>query len=264
MKIIFGVLFFLSVEFDNAIAQTISISGYIYDSKNKESLADVSIWENQIKQSTTTNNYGFFNLLLDTSTLRLPYKIIISFVGYKKDTLVIQQNKNTIVNVLLDPNNTLGEVIITSTRTPIEEQKVSGVVEIPIEQIKTMPAFGGERDIIKAYQFMPGIQQGSEGKSSLIVRGGSNDQNLILLDGVPLYYINHLGGFVSLFNDDAINSSKIYKGGFPANYGGRLSSVLDVGMKDGSSEKIKGDISVGMISSKILIEGPLKKKLQLL
>jgi hypothetical protein len=261
MKIIFRILllFFLSVEFDNATAQTISISGYIYDSKNKESLADVSIWENQIKQSTTTNNYGFFNLLLDTSTLELPYKVIISFLGYKKDTLVIQQNKNTIVNVLLDPNNTLGEVIITSTRTPIEEQKVSGVVEIPIEQIKTMPAFGGERDIIKAYQFMPGIQQGSEGKSSLIVRGGSNDQNLIMLDGVPLYYINHLGGFVSLFNDDAINSSKIYKGGFPANYGGRLSSVMDVGMKDGSSEKIKGAISVGMISSKILIEGPLKK-----
>ena len=101
MKIIFRtlLLFFLSVEYNNAISQNISISGYIYDSKNKESLADVSIWENQTKQSTTTNKYGFFNLLLDTSTLRLPYKIIISFVGYKKDTLVVQHNKNTIVNI---------------------------------------------------------------------------------------------------------------------------------------------------------------------
>jgi CarboxypepD_reg-like domain/TonB-dependent Receptor Plug Domain len=251
--------FLIPVAYSPAPGQTISISGYVYDSKSKESLADVTIWENKTKQSTTTNIYGFFNLSLDASAPGLPYKVLVSFVGYKKDTLVIQQAKDTIVNVLLESANTLGEVIITSGRTPIEEQKVSGVVEIPIAQIRTMPAMGGERDIIKAYQFMPGIQQGSEGKSSLIVRGGSNDQNLILLDGVPLYYINHLGGFVSLFNDDAINTSKIYKGGFPANYGGRLSSVMDVGMKDGSGEKLRGDISAGVISSKVLLEGPLKK-----
>jgi len=257
-KKIFLLISFYAI-FSIGMCQKIFISGYVYDIQSHESLVGANVWDNETKQATTTNNFGFFNLSLQTLKLKLPLKIICSFVGYQRDTIIINQTKDTILHINLKSNNNLKEINIISQKVPIEAQTKSGIVSIPILQIQSLPTFGGEKDIIKAYQLMPGVQQGKEGISTLLVRGGSADQNLILLDDVPLYYINHLGGFVSLFNDDAINSTRLYKGGFPASYGGRLSSVMDVRMKDGSNDKINGNICIGLISSKISIEGPIKK-----
>ena len=125
--------------------------------------------------------------------------------------------------------------------------------------MEILPSLTGEKDIIRAYQLMPGVQSGSEGTSNLYIRGGSPDQNLILIDDVPVYYINHLGGFVSIFDENAINSMKLIKGGFPARYGGRLSSVVDIRLKDGDLNKFHGEISVGFIASRIFFEGPIIK-----
>ena len=128
-----------------------------------------------------------------------------------------------------------------------------------MDKVKSLPVLLGEVDIIKTAQLLPGIQSGSEGSSGIYVRGGGPDQNLILLDGVPIYNANHLFGFFSVFNADAINGVKIVKGGFPARYGGRLSSVLDINMKEGDMKKIHGEGSIGLISSKIMLNGPIVK-----
>ena len=126
-----------------------------------------------------------------------------------------------------------------------------GTIDVPLKQLQAMPSLGGEKDILKALQLMPGVKFGDEGKSGLYVRGGSPDENLVLLDDVPLYSVNHLGGYVSIFNTDAINSIKMYKGSFPANYGGRLASVLDIRMKDGNMKETKGSVALGLLTSKV-------------
>ncbi len=124
------------------------------------------------------------------------------------------------------------------------------IVSIPIKQVKLLPSLGGESDVLKAIQLMPGVQSGNEGTSGLYVRGGSPDQNLMVLDDVPLYYVNHLGGLVSIFNTDAISNINLIKGGFPARYGNRLSSVMDIRMKDGNLKEVKGNAMIGMVASK--------------
>ena len=133
------------------------------------------------------------------------------------------------------------------------------IVSVPISKVTVMPSLGGESDLLKSLQLMPGVQSGNEASSGLYVRGGSPDQNLMVIDDVPIYYVNHLGGFVSTFNSDAINSMKLVKGGFPAHYGSRLSSVLDVRMKEGNMKEFHGSGMIGMIASKIMVEGPIKK-----
>src|SRR5687768_8758819 len=135
-----------------------------------------------------------------------------------------------------------------------------GTIDVPIEQIKALPALLGEVDVFKVLQLLPGVQSGTEGSSGLYVRGGGPDQNLILLDGVPVYNASHLFGFVSVFNADAINHVELVKGGFPARYGGRLSSVIDIRMKEGNSKKVQGEGSVGLVASRLTIEGPLNDK----
>lgn len=154
----------------------------------------------------------------------------------------------------------LNEVVISATQDkPIEQKTEMSVVSIPIKQVKLLPYLGGESDVLKAIQLMPGVQSGNEGTSGLYVRGGSPDQNLIVLDDVPLYYVNHLGGLVSIFNTDAISNITLIKGGFPARYGNRLSSVMDIRMKDGNLKEFKGNAMIGMIASKISVEGPIKQ-----
>ena len=146
-----------------------------------------------------------------------------------------------------------------SSQYSIEDKVEMSTVSIPMKQLKTMPMMAGELDIVKALQLLPGIRSGHEGQSTMYVRGGSHDQNLLLLDDVPLYNINHLGGFVSVFNPEAINNFKMYKGAFPARYGGRLSSVLDVRMKDGNMKEQHTQATLGFISCKLQTEGPIKK-----
>jgi len=158
-------------------------------------------------------------------------------------------------------HNVLDEVTVVGYRSELGVKGTQmSAIEVPVSQIKNIPTLFGENDIIKAIQLLPGVQSGTEGSAGLYVRGGGLDENLLLLDGVPLYNVNHMFGFFSVFNSDALKNVTLYKGSFPARFGGRLSSVVDVRMKDGDDKKIKGTASVGAISSKIQLEGPIIKE----
>jgi len=179
--------------------------------------------------------------------------------GYIEDAET-KLTKDTLVEIALTQSLSLEEVVITADQAErIEERSQMSVVNIPITQIKKIPAFLGETDVLKALQLLPGVQSGGEGQSGLYVRGGSPDQNLILLDGVPVYNASHLFGFFSVFNADAIKDVNLIKGGFPARYGGRLSSVLEINMKEGNMQKLHGSVSLGLIASKFMLEGPIVK-----
>ncbi len=237
------------------ISQPVTIFGYISDKHTSEKLIGANVYDGRKQTGTTSNNYGFYSLQYrkgDTVNL------IVSYIGYSvfKKQLILKENNE--LNILLEPGSELEEVVVKGAR-PIEERTEISTHKIPIQEIKKLPAIGGESDLVKALQFLPGVQSGNEGSSGLYVRGGSPDQNLILLDGVPLYYVNHMGGFVSVFNPDAINSVSLIKGGFPARYGNRLSSVLDIRMNEGNMKEFKGRSTIGLISSKVCVEGPLKQ-----
>ncbi len=227
------------------------VSGFVSDKNTGEKLIGVSVFNDKGK-GTVTNEYGFFSL--DAQKDRI---LSFSFIGYKVKKINIKQD--TVVDVKLEPaDNEIDEVVISSQKKRIEETEVS-TVYANIKDIQKLPSLGGETDIIRSLKLYPGIQSGNEGTTGLYIRGGGPDQNLFLLDGIPLYNISHLFGFMSVFNDDALNSIKVIKGGFPARYGGRLSSVVDVRLKEGNSNKISGNFSAGLISSKFMLEGPVKK-----
>ncbi len=234
------------------------LSGFVFDEETGEILINATIYDASLHIVTTTNNYGYYSLKLPA---RKKLELNISYVGYESQTTNIQFTNDTLLNFSLIPKeNIIDEVIVTREQKSYSDRIELGTVDIPIKEIKQLPSLSGEPDIMKAYQLMPGISQGVEGKSGLYVRGGSPDQNLIMIDDIPLYYVNHLGGFVSVFNDEAIKNIKMYKGGYPANYGGRLSSVMDIRMKDGSSKDLKGVASIGLLTTKFQIEGPVKNE----
>ncbi len=232
-----------------------NISGFVYDAETGEKIINAVIYQEATTNSTVSNNFGFYTLHFtskDTAVVK------VSYIGYKTAAKRISIETDKTNNFYLYPDNKVEEVII-SADLPIEKRNEIGILEIPVNQLNKIPTIGAESDVMKAFQLMPGIQSGDEGSNNLYVRGGSPDENLILLDDVPLYYVNHLGGFVSVFNSDVIKRIKLIKGGFPARYNGRLSSVIDVRMKDGDMKSYHGNIGIGIISSKIGIEGPLKK-----
>ncbi len=240
-----------------ALSQQITISGYVQDAETGERLIGANIVELNTNTGTTSNNYGFYSLILSRKDSAV---ITVSFVGYRMIRKKIAADRDQNIDFSLHPGDSLEAVTVVGHReVPIERRDEMSMVSIPVKQTEALPALGGEPDIMKTLQLMPGVQSGNEGSSGLYVRGGSPDQNLILMDDVPLYYVNHLGGFVSIFNTDAIRKTKLIKGGYPAYYGGRLSSILDVRMKEGNMKKFHGSGMIGMIASKIAVEGPLKK-----
>ena len=239
-----------------AFSQTVTIRGFVSDQTNGERLLNANVYEQKIQRGTITNNFGFYSL----SFPRGKYSIACSFVGYQTQLLEINLQKDTVIDFKLSLKADLEEITITGQK--IESQVTStqmSRVEISMDKVQSLPAFLGEADVIKTIQLLPGVQSGSEGTSGLYVRGGGPDQNLILLDDVPVYNAEHLFGFFSVFNPDAIKSVSFYKGGFPARYGGRLSSVLDIRMKDGNAKELNGNFSIGLISSKLNLEGPIVK-----
>ncbi|RLD59996.1 MAG: TonB-dependent receptor [Bacteroidetes bacterium] len=253
-NVVFVTLIFFSTQL---FSQKITISGFVQDDKSGEKLIGANVYDLNSLKGTITNNFGFYSLTLPATD---SVKIIFSFIGYQTQKKDLALKKDFSLNIYLHAGNLLHEVVVTDQRIkPIEQRDEMSIVSIPMKQIKTLSSLGGETDIMKALQLMPGVQSGNEGTSDLYVRGGSPDQNLILLDDVSLYYINHLGGFVSTFNTDALNSVKLIKGGFPARYGSRLSSVLDIRMKEGNMKKFHGQGTMGLVSSKISLEGPVKK-----
>ena len=232
-----------------------TISGYIEDASSGESLIGVNVYSKSLSVGTTTNNFGFYSLTVPEGE----FDINFSFIGYSDYT------KNLLIKTDLELNTRLvlsseiiKEVILTDQISNVEQTQTS-VISVPVIQIKSMPALLGEIDVLKSIQLLPGVQSGSEGSSGFYVRGGGPDQNLILLDGVPVYNASHLFGFFSVFNIDAIKNVKLTKGGFPARFGGRLSSVLEIDMKEGNMKEFKGEGSIGLISSKLALEGPIVK-----
>jgi len=237
-------------------AQVITISGSIFEKGSRESLIGVNVYVPELKIGTNSNTYGFYSLSIPAGAHNLVY----SYVGYAPDTLKISGNKNIIHDVFLTANAQLAAFEIKASQVEKQSQDVRmSTVSIPIQQIKSLPAFLGEKDVMKVLQLMPGVQKGHEGSTGIYVRGGGPDQNLILLDDAVVYNANHLFGFFSLFNGDALKSVELIKGGFPARYGGRLSSVIEMNMKDGSKEKVSGEAGIGVISSRLTLNGPIIK-----
>ncbi|HEX8531107.1 MAG TPA: TonB-dependent receptor, partial [Cytophagales bacterium] len=235
-------------------SQSRAISGYVKDAQTGEVLPGANVYDLSSRKGTVANAYGFYSLTLPRDTARLVY----SYVGYGTEGRTLWLDRDLTLSVDLRAAATLDEVVV-SAPARMEETTQMSAVTIPVAQIETLPAFFGEVDVLKVVQLMPGVQSGAEGTTGFYVRGGSPDQNLILLDGVPLYYVSHLGGLFSIFNADAISQVSLIKGGFPARYGGRLSSVLDIGMKEGNRKEFHGEGSMGLIAPKLLLEGPIIK-----
>lgn len=239
------------------LAQQYTVSGYVSDSESGETLLSATVLDFLSSKGNVTNSYGYYSLTLPAGKVSLRY----SYIGYQPSEISFELRRDTVINLSLNLDNMLEEVTVIATRaeTGVPGTQMSAV-EVPVAQIRNIPSLFGENDIIKALQLLPGVQSGTEGSAGLYVRGGGPDENLLLLDGVPLYNVNHMMGFFSVFNSDALKNVTLYKGSFPARFGGRLSSVVDIRMKDGNDKEIKGSASIGIIASKFQIEGPLIKE----
>lgn len=234
-----------------------TINGSVTDSRTGETLIGASV---KVTGATTaaavTNSYGFYSIGLTEGQ----YEIAVSFIGYKTSRQNISITKDVRFNFALEEDNQLNEVVISAIK---RNENVSspqmGLQKIDIKEINSVPVLLGERDVLKTLQLLPGIKSAGEGNSGFYVRGGSTDQNLILLDEAPVYNASHLLGFFSTFNSDAIKDVSVYKGGMPAQYGGRLASVLDIKMNDGNRKTYTVEGGVGLISSRLKVEGPIVK-----
>ncbi len=254
-KLLLVTILLLYAESSQAQEREYTASGYITDATTGEKISDALIYIINTNKNTTSNNYGFYSITSKADSISLS----LSRLGYKPKVISMPLNKNVSINVELFPTSNLKEVIISSNK--IEENittTLMGIQPISKQTIETTPVLLGEPDILKTIQLLPGIKSGDEGSAGLYVRGGSPDQNLILLDGVPVYNVFHLFGFFSTFNSDAINDVKLIKGGIPARYGGRLSSVLDISMKEGNNKEKHGVIALSPIAGRVTYEAPIK------
>lgn len=241
----------------SALAQNATLSGYVVDAESGEPIIGAAIIDQGSTLGTVTGNSGNYSISLPAGSRTF----VVSALGFAEYVLEVDLSVNQVRNIRLQPSyDNISEAVVVASRS------VSGVrssqmsaIEVPLSQIKAIPAIGGEVDVIKALQLLPGVQAGTEGSAGFYVRGGGADENLLLMDGVPLYNVSHLLGFFSVFNADAIKNVTLYKGSFPARFGGHLSSVLDIRMNDGNESEYHGNVSVGLISSKFNMEGPIVK-----
>ncbi|MEO8404852.1 MAG: TonB-dependent receptor [Chitinophagaceae bacterium] len=241
----------------SVFSQKATINGYISDKKSGERLFGASVFIMNKNLGSTSNGFGFYSITIPKDSIQ----VVFSFTGYLPIILPISLTKDTTINIELETGAQLSEVIVSAVKKEsIQNKTQMSTIDLPVSTIKALPAFLGEADVMKAIQLLPGVQAGSEGSSGIYVRGGGPDQNLILLDGVPVYNVSHLFGFFSVFNADALNSVEVMKGGFPARYGGRLSSVIDIRMKEGNKNEFHGEGGISIIASRLTIEGPLDKK----
>lgn len=249
--------FALQAQQKNTGSNRYTISGFIKDSLNGETLIGATVAVSGKTKGISSNQYGFYSLTLEEGD----YIIACSFIGFQPKLLQVKLDGNKQLNIELLPKASLSQEVIVTTKKRDANVKNAqmGKFTLPIEQIKTIPAFLGEVDLLKTIQLLPGIRNAGEGSAGLYVRGGGPDQNLILLDDAPVYNTGHLFGFFSIFNSDAIKNVSLIKGGMPAQYGGRLSSVLDVAMKEGNNQKYQVEGGIGLIASRLSIQGPLKK-----
>ena len=233
-----------------------TISGFVRDSASYESLIAATVVERSSGKGSVSNNYGFYSITLP------PGKVVLSssYVGYEPCSVTFELTRDTMIDLSLSPAGVLGEVVIKgiSPRSDVLNSRV-GVSDVPASRVKSLPALLGETDVVKTLQRLPGVTGGTEGMSGLFVRGGDGDDNLFLLDGNPVYHTDHVLGFFSAFNPDAVKNATFYKGSFPAEYGGRLSSVIDVRTNEGNRKEYHGNISVGLLAARANLEGPIIK-----
>jgi len=236
--------------------QTVTIRGYVTDLSSGENLIAAGVAATAERMyGCSTNEYGFYTITLAPGRYRLEY----SYLGFSTKVAEVSILRDTTINAALEPNASLSESIVVARKDAGILATNMSSVEIPIASVLSAPTFLGESDLIKYLQLMPGVQAGSEGTSSLMVRGGGPDENLIMLDGIPVYNIDHVLGIFSIFTPEAVKKVTLYKGGFPARYGGRVSSVIDIRTNDGNMNKTSGVVSIGTLSSRLHVEGPVKK-----
>ncbi len=235
----------------------IKISGRVTNAEDGQSLIGATVMVKELKKGSITNGGGYFNFSLEPDF----YTLAISYVGFKTVEVPVSQEGVTDLKVKLFPSAISTEEVVIEAKGSKQntESTQMGTVAISMESIKKMPAFMGEVDLIKTLQLLPGVMTAGEGNSGLYVRGGGPDQNLILMDGAQVYNASHLFGFFSVFNADAVENVELIKGGMPANYGGRLASVMSVDLRDGNPNKYEVDGGIGLISSRLTVQGPIKK-----
>ena len=234
------------------------ITGTITDSSNGETVIGAAVLVQDLKATgTATNEYGFYSITLPKGS----YTFVVNYLGFSPVTIKIELDKNIRRDFSLTSQaKVLNEVTITGTKqNESVTQSVPGLVKLNVKEVSKIPVIFGEKDLLKTIQLLPGIKSAGEGNNGFYVRGGGSDQNLILLDEAPVYNATHRLGFFSTFNSDVIKDVAIYKGNGPAQFGGRLSSVLDIKMNDGNNQRFADSGGLGLISSKLNIEGPIKK-----
>lgn len=237
----------------------VTLSGYVRDSISGETLIGVNVFlEDDPTTGTVTNTYGFFSLTLPKGS----YHLMFSYLGFHPVVKEIDLRYNTSLNIEMVQGIQMEEIVVKAKAQEDDENVQStsmGRVNLPVEQIKVLPALLGEIDVLKTLQLLPGVSSAGEGNSGFYVRGGGADQNLVLLDEAVVYNSGHFLGFFSVFNADAIKNTTLIKGGIPAVYGGRLSSVVDIQMKEGNNQAFQGEGGIGLISSRLTLEGPIVK-----
>ncbi len=248
-------MFLLAAWVGNAAVYT--LNGYVSDATSGERLIGATVVDSISGFGAVTNSSGFYSLTLPQGKVRLQ----IRYVGYQPAVLpVFILENDSLMHYALEPATQLEEVTVVGHQSISAPQAVQmSAIEVPVQQIKGIPSLMGEVDVLKAIQLLPGVQSGTEGAAGLYVRGGGPDENLVLLDGVPLYNVNHLMGFFSVFNADAVKNVTLYKGNFPAMFGSRLSSVVDVRQNDGNLQSYHGNVTVGLLAAKVNVEGPIVK-----
>lgn len=258
MKLLSSFIFLLL--FVSLTAQTkFTLSGYVKDKATGETMIGANIVNaDNLSQGVTTNTYGFYSMTLDAGV----YKIAVSYLGYENQFFEVDLTKNVSLNVALSEGVLIEEIVISAEkddRRKNVEGTQMGTVELPVENIKKLPAIFGEVDVLKAIQLLPGVLSSGEGNAGFYVRGGGPDQNLVLLDEAVVYNAGHMLGFFSVFNADALKNTTLIKGSMPANFGGRLSSVLDIQMKEGNDKHFAVEGGIGLISSRLTVQGPVVK-----
>lgn len=255
-KIMFLTFIFITGTFFTISAQErFTLSGVVKASSSNENLIGVSIVVNSLSLGTTTNEYGYYALSLPAGD----HKVWISYLGFSDKVVEITLDKNKKLDILLDEaTEQLEEVVVSQNSELLNVRKPQMSVNVlNTKTIKQIPAVLGEADIVKSIVLLPGVSNAGEGSSGFNVRGGAVDQNLILLDEATIYNSSHLFGLFSIFNPDAIKDLKLYKGGIPSRYGGRVSSVLEIYQKEGNSKEFKGNGGIGAVASRLLLEGPI-------
>ncbi len=230
-----------------------TINGYVKDAETGEAMVGASVFNPLTNRGTITNEFGYYSFTMPQGSQTVNY----SFVGFSPVSRTYKLNKRLRSDIFLKTNMEIEEIIVIDQDSSMIWR---GREKISLDEIRNLPAVFGEVDVIKSISLLPGIQSGNEAQGGLLVRGGSPDQNLIMLDGIPLYEVNHLFGLVSMFNEDAINNVNLYKSDFSAKYGGRLSSVVDIQLKDGNYKDYAGSATLGVLGGKLNVEGPIQKE----